>query len=37
LPSSAVFWSTDRSALKADIAGHPHFATKSQKLPVDET
>jgi hypothetical protein len=37
LPSSAVFWSTDRSTLKADIAGHPPFVTKSQKLPVDET
>ena len=35
--SSTVFQSTDCSTLKADIAKHPRFATKAQKLPLDDT
>jgi hypothetical protein len=36
LLSVTIFWWTDRSTFKADIARRPPTAPKSQKLPFDE-
>jgi hypothetical protein len=36
LLSVTIFWSTDRSTFKADIARRPPAAPLSQKLPFDE-
>ena len=36
IQESPIFWSTDRSTFKADIARRPPTAPKSQNLSFDE-